>query len=135
MPAHGSAGFGGDGDGVGMPDVWHSYPIQELERCLTALRDHDPRARRHVLGRYCWGDRIQLRARRQGGRLIGLPDRSEPVGAPVATGERRQGYELVTVVVLTWPRWVLIEHVDRGLDTLTSCYRGEPMLPKAMIAA
>lgn len=134
MPAFGSSG-GGDGSGVlEMPRVWHERPVQELVRCLGRLREEDGVACRHLVGRYC-GERVQLRCRRRGGRLEGLPIRSEPAGAPVQVeGERSHGYAVLSVVVLTWGPWVNPALVERGLDFLEVCYRGEPMLPQAMVA-
>lgn len=136
LPAYTVGGHGGGGS-MGMPTVWFSYPIQELERCLGRLRTDDGSAYRHVVARFVSAERVQKPARLRGGRLEGLPERSQVVVRPTsfAEVERDGGYAVVRVVALVWPAWVDATLVGRGLTVLERSYRGEPELPREMVAA
>lgn len=144
-----STGIPGTGElGLRMPELWTDSGLPELERCLLELRAHDPRVYRHVCGRYLppYCQRRRRLVWRRAGRWVGL-DTHQLVLAPteyqIATVRQWQprkshgrpvGVE-IPAVVETWEPWVELQAAGEGVAWLSDVFRGEPALPRKMVAA
>jgi hypothetical protein len=105
--------------------------VDELDRCLRALRASRPAVYRHLQARYGQTAKARRRFLRfRAGRWEGL-QANEAVLIPRFSAGERGSWERVydEVLVVRWPDWVELRMVEEGLDWLERAMRVEPELP------
>lgn len=108
--------------------------FRELERCLRAMRDLEPRLYHAVAERYLRSVRRMACVRRRAGKwLIGANQAVAGVPADVGYTEHFAKTWEGTVTLVTWNGGVDQERVQQGLEWLSEQFRGSPCLPDAMI--
>lgn len=107
----------GGGGVIRMPTLWRDGSYQELERCLSEMRERSRVQWWHLSMRYRWGWETlrPVRTRKtKHGREPELPPRSELL----ITGASVPGSTLVLVKLYVWSEEVKPTHVEEGVDWL-----------------
>jgi hypothetical protein len=117
----------GDGDAVTLMSLTWNESYRELERVLKAMRPVRPSQWWHLTERFlrCQDRVAEVRVvRSKRGPELKLPPHSElGAGAPEIAGATAR------VRLVVWDPSVRMEKVRRGLEYVSSEFRGEPFLP------